>query len=53
MDDWLKNTDYTGEFAGQPSNKVVLWFWEVIRSFEQEQKAKLLQFVTGKRWWLT
>jgi hypothetical protein len=28
-------------------NKVVLWFWETVRSFEQEQKAKLLQFVTG------
>ena len=47
MDDWYKHTDYTGEFANQPSNKVVQWFWEVVRSFEHEQKAKLLQFVTG------
>jgi hypothetical protein len=47
MDDWARNTDYTGEFANQPNHKVVGWFWEVVRSFEQEQKAKLLQFVTG------
>jgi hypothetical protein len=26
---------------------VVKWFWELVRSFSQEQKAKLLQFVTG------
>ncbi len=25
----------------------MLWFWEIIRGYEQEQKAKLLQFVTG------
>mmetsp|Transcript_79857 Transcript_79857/g.156606 ORF Transcript_79857/g.156606 Transcript_79857/m.156606 type:complete len:259 (+) Transcript_79857:1419-2195(+) len=47
MDDWVKNTDYTGEFANSSGNKVVLWFWELVRSYEQEQKAKLLQFVTG------
>ena len=47
MDDWIENTEYTGEFASQPSHKVVLWFWEVVREFEQENKAKMLQFVTG------
>jgi len=47
MDDWLANTEYTGDFAGQPQHKVVQWFWEVVRGFEQEQKAKLLQFTTG------
>lgn len=47
MDDWARNTDYTGEFQNQPSHKVVQWFWEIVRSFTQEQKAKLLQFVTG------
>ena len=39
-----------GEFANSSGNKVVQWFWELVRSFEQEQKAKLLQFVTGE--WL-
>ena len=37
----------TGEFANSAGNKVVQWFWELVRSYEHEQKAKLLQFVTG------
>jgi hypothetical protein len=47
MDDWFRNTEYTGEFAGNASHKVVTWYWDIVRGFEQEQKAKLLQFVTG------
>ena len=47
MKDWKAHTDYTGEFTGQPSHKVVQWFWEVVNAYEQETKAKLLQFVTG------
>ena len=47
MDDWVRHTDYTGEFSNNSNHRVCQWFWEVIRSFEQEQKAKLLQFVTG------
>jgi E3 ubiquitin-protein ligase NEDD4 len=47
MEDWIRCTDYTGEFQNQPNHKVVQWFWEIVRSFEHEQKAKLLQFVTG------
>lgn len=47
MDDWIKNTEYTGEFQNQPSHKVVQWFWEIVRSLEHEQQARLLQFVTG------
>lgn len=47
MDDWVKNTEYTGEFQNQPNHKVVGWFWDVIKGLEQEQKARLLQFVTG------
>jgi len=47
MDDWVKNTEYTGEFVGQPNHRVVTWFWEIVKSFEHENKAKLLQFVTG------
>lgn len=35
MDDWVKNSEYTGEFAGQPSHKVVQWFWDIVRGFEQ------------------
>lgn len=47
MEDWMKNCDYTGEFQGSTTHKVVQWFWEVVGSLEQEQKARLLQFVTG------
>lgn len=47
MDDWVKNSEYTGEFQGQSNHKVCQWFWEVVGSLEQEQKARLLQFVTG------
>lgn len=47
MNDWIDNTEYTGDFAGMPNHKVVQWFWEIVREFEHEQKAKLLQFVTG------
>jgi hypothetical protein len=47
MDDWVKHTEYTGDFSNQPSHKVVQWFWDCLRGFEHEQKARLLQFVTG------
>lgn len=30
MDDWIANTNYTGEFENRPNHQVVLWFWEVI-----------------------
>jgi hypothetical protein len=29
------------------SNKVVAWFWETVREFNEEQRARLLQFSTG------
>jgi hypothetical protein len=45
MDDWVNNTICTGEHAA--NQKVIQWFWEIVRGFEHEQKAKLLQFVTG------
>jgi len=37
----------SGEFTRNPNHQVVRWFWELVTGFEQEQKAKLLQFVTG------
>jgi HECT-domain (ubiquitin-transferase) len=49
MDDWEANTNYAGRFKDSPEkHKVVKWFWEVVRNdFDQEMKARLLQFVTG------
>ena len=49
MDDWETNTIYSGLFESKGKrDRVVEWFWEVVRSdFDQEMKARLLQFVTG------
>ena len=40
---------YTGDFERKgASHKVVKWFWEVVvDDFDEEHKARLLQFVTG------
>lgn len=44
VDDLRANTEYSGYSAASP---VVQWFWEVVNSFSKEDKARLLQFVTG------
>eukprot|EP00560_Eucampia_antarctica_P000893 CAMPEP_0197835122 /NCGR_PEP_ID=MMETSP1437-20131217/24804_1 /TAXON_ID=49252 ORGANISM="Eucampia antarctica, Strain CCMP1452" /NCGR_SAMPLE_ID=MMETSP1437 /ASSEMBLY_ACC=CAM_ASM_001096 /LENGTH=758 /DNA_ID=CAMNT_0043440319 /DNA_START=49 /DNA_END=2325 /DNA_ORIENTATION=+ len=48
MIDWMEQTEYSGSFEQVgPSHHVVEWFWEVVDEFDQELKARLLQFVTG------
>jgi len=49
MDDWEANTIYSGLYEGKGRrDRVVEWFWDIIRNdFDQELKARLLQFVTG------
>lgn len=49
MDDWQANTIYSGLYENKGKrDQVVTWFWEVVRDdFDQEMKARLLQFVTG------
>jgi hypothetical protein len=45
VDDWRNNTVYDG---GYTSGSVqIQWFWRVVRSFDMEERAKLLQFTTG------
>lgn len=44
MDDWKKHTDYRGY---QESDQVIQDFWKVIRTWDAEQKSRLLQFATG------
>ncbi|KAF8377410.1 hypothetical protein HHK36_030787 [Tetracentron sinense] len=44
LDDMRANTEYSGYRAASP---VIQWFWEVVQSFSKEDKARLLQFVTG------
>lgn len=49
MDDWQANTIYSGLFESQGAkSQVIEWFWEVVQDdFDQEMRARLLQFVTG------
>jgi len=48
MEDWKENTEYSGDFEKYgPDYPVCQWFWEVVGDFDQEMKARLLQFVTG------
>ncbi|OLN87260.1 E3 ubiquitin-protein ligase TOM1-like [Colletotrichum chlorophyti] len=44
VDDWKSNTEYHNY---TPSSQQIQWFWRAIRSFDKEERAKLLQFVTG------
>lgn len=44
VDDWKKHTDYRGYTE---SDDVIKFFWETIRSWDGEQKSRLLQFATG------
>lgn len=49
IDDWMANTSYLGKFEDKKDKaKTVQWFWELVRDeFDQETRARLLQFVTG------
>ncbi|ORY95778.1 hypothetical protein BCR43DRAFT_557706 [Syncephalastrum racemosum] len=44
IDDWKNNTEYQGYTPASPQ---IQWFWRAVRSFDQEERAKLLQFATG------
>lgn len=44
VDDWKGNTEYHNYTASSPQ---IQWFWRAVRSFDKEERAKLLQFVTG------
>ncbi|CAJ2511750.1 Uu.00g073750.m01.CDS01 [Anthostomella pinea] len=44
IDDWKSNTEYHNY---TPSSQQIQWFWRALRSFDKEEVAKLLQFVTG------
>ncbi|KAH3671413.1 hypothetical protein WICMUC_004637 [Wickerhamomyces mucosus] len=44
VEDWKKHTDYRGY---QENDEVIKWFWKCISEWDNEQKARLLQFTTG------
>lgn len=43
--DLRSNCEYHGGYSA--SSQVILWFWEIALAMDREQKALLLQFVTG------
>lgn len=49
LNDWKNHTLYTGTFENtKGKNKICTWFWEIVgNEFDQEMRARLLQFVTG------
>nr|XP_053648322.1 E3 ubiquitin-protein ligase HUWE1-like [Cherax quadricarinatus] len=44
IDDLRTNTEY---HKYQPNSLQIQWFWRALRSFDQAERAKFLQFVTG------
>ncbi|XBW37541.1 hypothetical protein QEN19_003121 [Hanseniaspora menglaensis] len=44
IEDWKKHTDYRGY---QENDKTVQWFWKIVSEWDNESKARLLQFTTG------
>jgi len=44
IEDLRKNTEYRGYTSESP---LIGWFWNIVNEFGQEEKALLLQFVTG------
>ena len=47
VDDWRQHTEI--RFYEQSSHEllVIEWFWEILESFTQDQRGRLLQYVTG------
>ena len=45
VDDLARNTEYKGGYS--ESSRIIVWFWEILRSYDEEFRGKLLQFVTG------
>ncbi|CAF3915427.1 unnamed protein product [Rotaria sp. Silwood2] len=46
LNDWRMNTEYRGGYHAQ--HHVIEWFWFCVeKRFDNEQRLKLLQFVTG------
>jgi len=44
VDDWENNTDYR---SYKKDDKTIVYFWKCVREFDDEMRARLLQFVTG------
>ena len=42
--DWRKNTKYIN-FTGE--DDMIVWFWEIMETFDQDELVALLKFITG------
>jgi hypothetical protein len=45
LNDWKRNSDYRSGY--HPAHQVIIWFWQAVERFDNDQRLKLLQFVTG------
>ena len=45
VNNWKANTDYVAGY--HQNHRVIQWFWKVVEEFNDEQRARLLQYVTG------
>ena len=44
VDEWRSATEYNGYLSSDP---VIVWFWRALKSFNREERAKVLSFATG------
>jgi len=44
VEDWQRNTEYHGLSA---LHEIMVWFWRLVKSLKEEEKALLLKFATG------
>ena len=44
VDEWQAATEYNGYANSDP---VIVWWWQALKSFNREERAKVLSFVTG------
>ncbi len=44
VDEWRAATEYTGYSSADP---VIVWWWRALKSFNRDEKAKVLSFATG------
>ncbi|XP_076319782.1 uncharacterized protein LOC143230323 isoform X2 [Tachypleus tridentatus] len=45
IEDWKANTEYRCGY--EKDHQVILWFWKAIENFDNQQRLRVLQFVTG------
>ncbi|ESN98476.1 hypothetical protein HELRODRAFT_101673 [Helobdella robusta] len=45
IEDWHDNTVYRSGYS--ESHQVIMWFWKVVSNYNNDQRLRLLQFVTG------